>query len=125
MVGAISLIVISMTLVPLYFFRRKRAVIVNDARNILVIAVIFTVFLIGARLFTNRTLAPYGYPLQAAGLLLTTLFGLETGLVIVIPLCLLASYGLSNTLDLAPYYLITSLVGLLVLGPARRFLGDS
>ena len=123
MVGAISLIVISMTLVPLYFFRRKRAVIVNDARNILVIAVIFTVFLIGARLFTNRTLAPYGYPLQAAGLLLTTLFGLETGLVIVIPLCLLASYGLSNTLDLAPYYLITSLVGLLVLGPARRFWG--
>ncbi len=123
MVGAGALILISMIFVPLYFFRRKRAVIVNDARNLIVIAIVFTVFLIGARLFTNRTLAPYGYPLQAAGLLLTTLFGLETGLVIIIPLCLLAAYGLPNTLDLAPYYLITSLVGLLVLGPARRFWG--
>lgn len=123
MVGAVALILISMTFIPLYFFRRKRAVIINDARNLIVIAIVFTVFLIGARLFTNRTLAPYGYPLQAAGLLLTTLFGLETGLVIIIPLCLLAAYGLPNTLDLAPYYLITSLVGLLVLGPARRFWG--
>jgi len=123
MIGAASLILLSAILVPLYFFRRKRASVVNEARNLAVIAVVFVVFLIGARLFTNRTLAPYGYPLQAAGLLLTTLFGLETGIIIIIPLCLLASYGLSNTLDLAPYYLISSLIGLLVLGPARRFWG--
>ena len=87
------------------------------------IAILFIVFLLGARLFANRTLAPYGYPIQAAGLLITALFGLETGLVIVIPLSLLASYGLSNTLDLAPYYLLSSLIGLLVLGPVRRFWG--
>ncbi len=123
MVGNISLIVISAILVPMYFYRRKRAAVVNDPRSLLVIAVIFVAFLIGARLFTNRTLAPYGYPLQAAGLLLTTLFGLETGFVISIPLCLLAAYGLPNTLDLAPYYLISSLVGLLALGPARHFWG--
>jgi len=89
----------------------------------LLIAIIFIVFLVGARLFTNRTLAPYGYPLQAAGLLITTLFGLETGLVIVIPLCLIASYGLPNTLDLMPFYLLSSIIGLLVLGPVRRFWG--
>jgi len=123
MLGAAAVIVISATFVPLYFYRRKRAVVVNDARSLLVISIIFIVFLLGARLFTNRTLAPYGYPLQAAGLLITALFGLETGLVIAIPLCLLASYGLSNTLDLAPYYLISSLIGLLVLGPVRRFWG--
>lgn len=123
LIGAAALILLSAALVPLYFFRRKRAAIINDARNLMVIAIVFIVFLAGARLFTNRTLAPYGYPLQAAGLILTTLFGLETGMVIVIPLCLLASYGLPNTLDLAPYYLISSLIGLLVLGPARRFWG--
>lgn len=123
MIGAAALILLSAALVPLYFFRRKRAVLINNARNLLVIAVVFIVFLIGARLFTNRTLAPYGYPLQAAGLLITVLFGLEAGIIIVIPLCLLASYGLPNTLDLAPYYLVSSLVGLLVLGPARRFWG--
>ena len=123
MVGATALILLSAGLVPLYFFRRRRSAVFNDARNLVVIATVFMVFLVGARLFTNRTLAPYGYPLQAAGLVLTTLFGLETGLVLSIPLCLLASYGLSNTFDLAPYYLISSLVGLLVLGPARRFWG--
>jgi len=123
MVGAAAVIILSAIFVPLYFFRRKRAVVVNDLRSILVIAIIFIVFLVGARLFTNRTLAPYGYPLQAAGLLITALFGLEAGIVITIPLCVIASYGLSNTLDLMPYYLLSSLIGLLVLGPVRRFWG--
>jgi hypothetical protein len=123
MLGAAAVIILSAVFVPLYFYRRKRSAVVNDARSILVIAIVFIVFLLGARLFTNRTLAPYGYPLQAAGLLITALFGLETGLVIAIPLCIIASYGLSNTLDLMPYYLLSSLIGLLVLGPVRRFLG--
>jgi len=123
MLGAAAVILLSAVLVPLYFYRRKRSAVVNDPRSMLVIAIIFIVFLVGARLFSNRTLAPYGYPLQAAGLLITALFGLEAGLVVAIPLCLLASYGLSNTLDLAPFYLLTSLIGLLVLGPVRRFWG--
>lgn len=123
MFGAAAIIILSAVLVPLYFFRRKRSVVINDPRSVLVIAVVFVIFLIGARLFTDRTLAPYGYPLQAAGLLIATLFGLEVGFVISIPLCLLAAYGLSNTLDLAPYYLLSSLIGLLALGPARRFMG--
>jgi putative nucleotidyltransferase with HDIG domain len=123
MLGAAAIVILSAVFVPLYFFRRKRAVVVNNPRSLMMIAIIFIVFLLGARLFTNRTLAPYGYPLQAAGMLLTALFGLETGLVISIPLSLLASYGLPNTIDLAPYYLISSLVGLLVLGPVRRFWG--
>jgi putative nucleotidyltransferase with HDIG domain len=123
MLGAIAIIAISAVFVPLYFYRRKRSSVINDPRSLMVIAIIFIVFFVGARLFTNRTLAPYGYPLQAAGLLITALFGLETGLVISIPLCFLAAYGLSNSLDLAPYYLISSLVGLLVLGPVRRFWG--
>jgi putative nucleotidyltransferase with HDIG domain len=123
MLGAGAVILLSAALVPLYFFRRKRSIVVNDPRSIIVMAVVFVVFLIGARLFTNRTLAPYGYPLQAAGLLITTLFGLEAGLVISIPLALLASYGLPNSIDLAPFYLFSSLIGLLVLGPVRRFWG--
>ncbi len=123
MLGAAAIILVSAIFVPLYFYRRKRSAVINDARSIFVIAVIFIVFLLGARLFANRTLAPYGYPLQAAGLLIVALFGVEVGLVIVVPLSLIASYGLSNTFDLMPYYLITSLVGLLVLGAVRRFWG--
>jgi putative nucleotidyltransferase with HDIG domain len=123
MIGAGSLVLLSAVFVSLYFLRRKRMLILNDVRNLVVIALIFIVFLLGARLLTDRTLAPYGYPLQAAGLLITVLFGFEAGLIVAIPLCLLAAYGLPNSLDLAPYYLITSLVSVLVLGPARRFWG--
>lgn len=123
MVGAAALVILSVVFVSLYFLRRKRTLVLNDARNLIVIALIYIVFLLGARLLTDRTLAPYGYPLQAAGLLITALFGFEVGLIVSIPLCLIATYGLSNSIDLTPYYLISSLVGVLVLGPARRFLG--
>ena len=123
MAGVASIIVLCAVFVPLYFVRRKRLAVINDPLSILVIAMVFVTFLIGARLFTDRTLAPYGYPLQAAGLLIATLFGLEVGIVIAIPLSLLAAYGLSNTLDLAPFYLLSSLIGILALGPARRFWG--
>jgi len=123
MLGAAATIVVSAVLVPLYFLRRKRTAVVNDPRTLIVIAFIFVIFLLGARLFADRTLAPYGYPLQAAGLLLATLFGLEVGLVFVIPLSIIAAYGLPNSLDLTPFYLLTSLIGLLALGPARRIWG--
>ncbi|MDD2921654.1 MAG: HDIG domain-containing protein, partial [Anaerolineales bacterium] len=121
--GAGAIIILSAALIPLYFFRRKRYNVVNDPRSIIVMALVFVVFLLGARLLANRTLAPYAYPLQAAGLIITALFGLEAGLVIAIPLALIASYGLPNSLDLAPFYLFSSLLGLLVLGPVRRFWG--
>jgi cyclic-di-AMP phosphodiesterase PgpH len=123
MLGAAATIMVSAVLVPLYFLRRKRTAVVNDPRTLIVIAFIFVIFLAGARLFADRTLAPYGYPLQAAGLLLATLFGLEVGLVFVIPLSIIASYGLPNSLDLTPFYLFSSLIGLLALGPARRIWG--
>ncbi len=122
-VGAAVLTVLSAIFVPLYFMRRRRISMVNDARSLLMIAIIFLVFLIGARLVANRTLAPYAYPLQAAGLLIATLFGIESGIVISIPLSLLAAYGLSNAPDIMPYYLLSSIIGILTLGPARRFWG--
>jgi putative nucleotidyltransferase with HDIG domain len=125
MLGAGSLIVLLAVFVPMYFYRRKRIGVVNEPRSLLIIALVFLAFLIGARLVSDRTLVPYAYPLQAAGLLLTVLFGVETGIIISIPLCLLAAYGLSNVIDLTAFYLLTSLVGLLTLGPARRFWGFS
>jgi putative nucleotidyltransferase with HDIG domain len=86
-----------------------------------VIAVIFLVFLAGARLtIPGRTVLPYAFPLPAVGLLIATLFGVEAGIVFSVALALLAPYALPNTLDLLPFYLITSLTGVLVLGSARR-----
>jgi cyclic-di-AMP phosphodiesterase PgpH len=123
MLGAAAVVLTSAALIPLYFYRRKRTAVVNEPRTMLVIALLFLIFLGGSRLFADRTLVPYGFPLQAAGLLIATLFGLEVGLVVMIPLSIIAAYGLPNSADLMPFYLFTSLIGLLTLGPARRIWG--
>jgi putative nucleotidyltransferase with HDIG domain len=123
LLGASALIVLCAVFVPLYFYRRRRLTVLNETRSLLIIAIIFVIFLLGARLLSDRTLAPYAYPLQAATLLLTVLFGVESAIVLSIPLCLLAAYGLSNSFALTAYYMLTALVGALALGPARRFWG--
>lgn len=118
-----AIVVLCAAFVPVYFYRRPRAVFLNNPRNLVIISLVFLLFLFGARLFAGRTLAPYGYPIQAAALLLTALFSIEVGLVFSIPLAILAAYGLPNSFDLIPYYMFSSLIGLLALGPARRFWG--
>lgn len=122
-VAVAAMVVLCAVFVPMYFYRRPRAVFLNDSKNLIIISLIFLFFLIGARLFAERTLAPYGYPIQAAALLLTALFSIEVGLVFAIPLAILAGFGLPNSYDLIPYYMFSSLMGLLALGPARRFWG--
>ena len=122
MLGAAMVTILSALFVPLYFLRRKRNRILRDARNLFVVVIVYVVFLIGARaIIPNRVVLPYLYPLPAAGLLLTSLYGLEVGLVFSMLLSILAAYGLPNTLNLTLYYLLMSLFGLLALGPARRF----
>jgi putative nucleotidyltransferase with HDIG domain len=121
--AAAAMVLLCGVFVPIYFYRRPRAGLLNDSKNLFVISLIFILFLAGARLFAERTLAPYGYPIQAAALLLTALFSIEVGLVFAIPLSILAAFGLPNSYDLIPYYMFSSLMGLLALGPARRFWG--
>ncbi|NOY99408.1 MAG: HDIG domain-containing protein [Chloroflexi bacterium] len=119
-VGAGALVVTLAIFVGLYFARR-RPPFVNDLRSLILIAIVFLLFLVSARLtIPNHTIIPYLYPLPAFGLLVATLFGLDTGLVLSLALALLTTYGLSNALDLTPYYLLPSLVSILILGSARR-----
>jgi membrane-associated HD superfamily phosphohydrolase len=122
LLGAGAVTLVSAAFVSLYFFRKKRNAVVQNWYGLVVIVLVFLGFLGGARLvIPERTLMPFFYPLPAAGLLLGTLFGLETGVAISLALSLLAVYGLPNGPELAPYYLMSSLTGLLLLGPARRF----
>ncbi len=118
--GTGALVIMVGGYVSLYFSRRRLAFLL-DARSLVVVALIFLVFLVGARLtIPNRTVLPYAYPLPAVGLLIATLFGVEAGIVFSFAIALLAPYALPNTLDLMPYYLAASLTGVLVLGSARR-----
>ncbi len=119
-IGALTLL--SVTFTGLYFFRRHNISFLRDVRSLLVLSFVFIIFLLGARLtIPDRTIIPYLYPLPAVGLLLTTLFGMETGMMVSLVICVLAPYGLPNTLDLMPYYLLASLCGVLTLGQASRF----
>jgi len=120
--GIGALTILSVVFTSLYFFRRQSIPFLYDIRSLLVLSFVFIIFLLGARLtIPDRTIIPYLYPLPAVGLLLTTLFGMETGIIISLVICVLAPYGLPNTLDLMPYYLLASLCGVLTLGQASRF----
>jgi putative nucleotidyltransferase with HDIG domain len=118
--GAGALVLIVAAYVRLYFSRRRMQFLL-DARSLVVVALIFIVFIVSARItIPDRTVVPYAFPLPALGLLIATLFGVEVGIVFSIAMSLLAPYAMPTMLDLLPYYLITSLTGVLVLGAARR-----
>ena len=118
--GAAALVVMVAAYVSLYFSRRHLSFL-SDTRSLFVMVIIFLVFFVGARfVIPERAVLPYAFPIPAVGLIITTLFGMEPGIVFSIAISLLAPYGLPNTLDLMPYYLVTSLMGVLVLGAARR-----
>ncbi len=118
--GAGGLVIMEAALVWLYFTRRHLQFL-TSARSLVLVALIFILFAVSARLIIpERTLLPYAFPFGAMGLLLATLFGVETGIVFSIMLAFLIPYGMPNALDLIPYYLFSSLTGVLVLGSARR-----
>ncbi|HEY9153397.1 MAG TPA: HDIG domain-containing metalloprotein [Anaerolineales bacterium] len=122
--GAAALTILSAAFIGLYFARRIKVTFISDSRSLLTAALLFIVFIIGARfVIPNRTIIPYLYPLPAAGLMLTTLFGMESGIILSLVISVLAAYGLPNTQELMPFYLMASLCGVLTLGPARRFWG--
>ncbi len=108
--------------IGIYYYRRPRVPLLSDSRSLLILGFVFLIFVVTARLVVpNRTIVPYAFPLPAIGLLVATLFGMDTGIVISLVVCVLASYGLSDILVLMPYYLLASLCGVVTLGQARRF----
>ena len=118
--GAAAMVVLSAIFAGLYFFRRK-PVAISDLRSQILLAILFAIFLIGARVSNpNRTIVPYLFPIPAFALLVSALFGMERGLVFGLLMSLLASYGMPDSLGLLPYYTVSSLIGVLALGQARR-----
>ncbi len=118
--GAGALVIMVAGYVSLYFSRRRMQFLF-EARSLVLIALILILFMVGARvIIPERTVLPYAFPLPAVGLLIATLFGVEAGIVFSFAIALLASYALPNTLDLLPYFIVSSLTGVLVLGTARR-----
>jgi hypothetical protein len=118
--GAAALVSVITAFIGMYFHRRRPA-IYNEGRSLVLLAVLFIVFLAASRvIIPNRTLLPYLYPIPGFGLLVATLFGPGSALVLSIPLSILAAYNLPNSPSVSLYYLFASLVGILSLGKAQR-----
>jgi len=119
-IGTAAMLAVVMTFVGIYFQRRRPAYY-NDGRSLLLISVLFIVFLSASRLvIPNRAILPYIFPLPAFGFLITTLFGPGGALILSLAICILAAFGLPNSLSLTVFYLMASLTGLLSLGKAHR-----
>jgi len=98
------------------YFSHRPSKLLKDIRSLIVAGLLFLIFLVGARLsIPNQAIIPYFYPLPAFGLLIATLFGADTAFVLIFSLTFLTTYGLPNALDLTAYYLLPSLLGILVL----------
>jgi len=118
--GAAALVLLSTLFTALYFYRSKPEV-TSDLRGQILLALLFAIFLISARVINpNRAIVPYLFPVPAFALLVSGLFGMEHGLVFGLLMSLLASYGMPDALGLLPYYALSSLCGVLALGQARR-----
>lgn len=118
--GAAALVILAAVFTGLYFTRRKPGSL-PDLRSLLILAILFIIFLVGARVSNpNRTLVPYLIPVPAFALLAATLFGMENGLVFGLMMSVFVAYGLPDALALLPYYIFSSLVGVLTLGQGRR-----
>lgn len=118
--GAAALVVLSSILTAMYFHRRSPGD-TSYLRGLILLALLFAIFLVGARISNpNRTVVPYLFPVPAFALLASALFGMERGLVFGLVMSLLASYGMPDTLGLLPYYTLSSMCGVLALGQARR-----
>jgi putative nucleotidyltransferase with HDIG domain len=119
--GSAALVILSILFTSLYFSRRQPIVSSNDLRSVLLLAVLFLVFFVSARVVNpNRTVIPYLFPVPAFALLISALFGMERGLVFGLLMGVLCSYGMPDAFALMPYYVLSSLCGVLALGQARR-----
>ncbi len=119
LLGAVSIIIILSGFLWLYFLRRRPASL-SSLRSQFLIALLFLLFFIGARiLIPNRTVIPYIYPLPAFGLLVSALYGIGPAIILSIPLSILTAYGMPNAMDLTIFYMVTSLCAIFALGPAR------
>ena len=77
------------------------------------------IFLFAARfVLPNHAILPYLFPVAAFGLVVSSLYGFEVGLIASFSLSFLIAYD--NSTDLASFYFISSAAGIFVLGRGRR-----
>ena len=119
--GTGALVIAVMVFLAFYGVRRRNSMPMADGKSLALIAATFLFFLVlGRFIIPYRTVVPFLFPAAAFGLTLATAFTLEIGLVFSLVLCFLLPYGLPGSLEITTYYLMGSLIGILVLGRGRN-----
>jgi len=119
-IAAVIYVVLFSVFSILYFEKRNLSSMLN-LKSLILISSVFILFLYGAKLtIPNRTVLPYIFPLSAFGLTIASLFTVEVSIVLSLVLCFLTGFGLQNGLEIAIYYFIPTIFGILVLGKGRR-----
>lgn len=102
-------------------YLRRNTKLLNNIRSLTVFAVLFWIFLYGARIILpGHIVLPYLYPVVALSLTLAVLFGREVAVVATIPLAILSAYQLPMALDLTVYYILSGFFGVMALRNAQR-----
>jgi len=119
-IGALILVIVICIFIG-YYFKRRPLPFIRNTKSLLLISGTFIIFLALARFFIiDRTILPYLYPTAAFGLTLSIIFNLEVGYIFTIALGILTAYGTANGFDLTLFHIIPALIGMLILGKARR-----
>ena len=93
----------------------------SSSRRLVVLAALFALFLLLARLtIPGHTVVPYIFPLMGYGLVVAALYGPKLAIVTIWPLSILTTYNLPYSMDLAVFYALSSLFGVLALQRAHR-----
>jgi hypothetical protein len=115
------LIVLLLSGFVVLYFEKRRLYPITDLRSLTFISVTYIIFLFASRsIIPNRSVLPYLFPLSAFAMMLATLFNLEISIVFSLVISVLATFGLSNSMELTIFYLFSSLIGALIIGKGKR-----
>ncbi len=119
-VAALILVILGCAYLVFYFHYRQIPDL-EELNCVLMVSIFFILFLTGARLFdpANEFLL-FLYPVSALALSIAFLYKRDISLGIIPVISIFAAFGMNHSTMLTVYYLLTSLIGVLVLGNGRR-----
>lgn len=117
-VAALVLLVVAFLI---FYLRQEQAAFISDTRGLGAMAVLFVVFLLGARAaIPAHFVLPYVIPLAAFSLTIAALYNSNLAMITSLILAVLVAYEMPDAAELSLYYVMSCLFGILTLGRARR-----
>jgi hypothetical protein len=103
------------------FFKTQEESSQFSLKAIFLIALTFILFLAAGRFIgADRTVMPYVFPIVAFSLTLSIIFNFKIALLFAVILGIMTAYNMPYGFNLAVFYIIPAIFGMLALGKARR-----